>query len=184
MGRAGLLRAFPLASVLTDADVGLLERILVVSTHAAGHTLWREGERADAVTAAMSFLLEGSVGVAVRAPEGGFGVQRTLGPGDVFGTVALVADVPRTATCRAVTAATVGKLDRRTVDELFRRNVGLHARFQLVIARRSRVRPATAARAARDVARDGGRRSAERAIRRDLTGRYPPSSGGSAVSAR
>jgi CRP-like cAMP-binding protein len=135
MSRTGWLREFAIASVLTDADVELLERILVVSTHPAGHTFLREGDRADGVTAAMCFVLDGSVAVAAKAPAGGFGIQITLGKGEVFGTVALVADVPRSATCRAVTQATVAKLDRRTFDELFRKNVGLHARFQLVIAR-------------------------------------------------
>jgi CRP-like cAMP-binding protein len=83
----------------------------------------------------MYFLIEGSVGVSAKAPEGGFGVQRTIGAGEIFGTVALVADVPRTATCRALSPVKVAKLDRRTFEELFRRNVGLHARFQLLIAR-------------------------------------------------
>jgi CRP-like cAMP-binding protein len=46
-----------------------------------------------------------------------------------------VADVSRTATCRALTPVTAARLDRRTFEELFRRNVGVHARFQLVIAR-------------------------------------------------
>ena len=135
MSRSGWLREFAIASVLTDADVELLERILVVSTHPAGHVFVREGDRADGVTAAMFFVLEGSVAVAAKAPAGGFGVHLTLGPGEVFGTVALVADVLRTATCRATTQATVARLDRRAFDELFRRNVGLHARFQLVIAK-------------------------------------------------
>jgi CRP-like cAMP-binding protein len=135
MSSLGWLRGFRAASALTDADIDLLERILVVSTHPQGHTFFREGERADGVTAAMYFVLEGSVGVSAKAPAGGFGVQATLGPGDVFGTVALVADVPRTATCQAVTQVKAAKLDRRTFEELFRRNVGLHARFQLVIAR-------------------------------------------------
>ena len=135
MSRTGWLRGFDIASGLTDADVDLLERILVVSTHPAGHTFLREGDRADGVTAAMYFVIEGSVAVAAKAPAGGFGVQATLGAGEVFGAVALVADLPRTATCRAVTPITVARLDRRTFDELFRKNVGLHARFQLVIAR-------------------------------------------------
>jgi CRP-like cAMP-binding protein len=132
---SGWLRGFPTASGLTDADVDLLERILVVSSYPRGHTFVREGDHAAGVTAAMYFVIEGSVGVSAKAPEGGFGVQTTLGPGDVFGTVALVANVPRTATCRAVTPVKIAKLDRWTFDELFHRNVGLHARFQFVIAR-------------------------------------------------
>ena len=95
----------------------------------------REGERADALTCAMYLLLDGKVAVDARAPEGGFAVHRVLEPGHVFGAVALVADVPRSATCRALGPVTVASMDRRTFGELFRRDVGVHARFQLVIAR-------------------------------------------------
>lgn len=131
----GVLRRFRLFDDLTDPDVAILERLFVEQRVAPGHVLVREGDRADALTAAMFLLLDGQVGVAAAAPEGGFGVRRTLLPGQVFGAVALVADLPRTATCRAITPVTVARLDRRTFDELFRRNVGVHARFQLVVAR-------------------------------------------------
>ena len=46
--------------------------------------------------------------------------RRLLKPGDYFGEVALALDVPRTATVRAVTPATVASCDRATFDELVR----------------------------------------------------------------
>lgn len=132
---AGWLGSFPAFAGLSEADRTLLERVIVVHRAQPGHVFVREGDRAAGVTAAMFFLIEGQVSVSTGAPTGGFGVSRTLGPGAAFGTVALVADVPRTATCTAATVCTYGALDRRVFSELFRREVGLHARFQLAIAR-------------------------------------------------
>lgn len=131
----GWLRRFPIASELTDADAELLERVCVVSRHPSDHVLVREGDRADGPTAAMYFLLEGRVGVVAKAPEGGFGVRRTLEPGQSFGALALTTELPRTATCRAIGPVTVARLDKRTFQALFHKNAGLHARFQLFVAR-------------------------------------------------
>ena len=46
------------------------------------------------------------------------GARRVLRPGDYFGEVAAAMRVPRTATVRALSAATVASCDRATFDEL------------------------------------------------------------------
>ena len=46
--------------------------------------------------------------------------RRYLRPGDYFGEVALAMDIPRTASVRALTPATVASCDRETFDELVR----------------------------------------------------------------
>jgi CRP-like cAMP-binding protein len=129
------LRRFPRFDGLTGGDMALLERILVVETVKKGHVFVREGDYATAMNAAMYVVIEGNIEVHVNRPEGGFGIQRELGPGVVFGHVALVADVRRTATCTAATPVTVARLDRRTFEELNNGQIGLYARFQLVVAR-------------------------------------------------
>jgi len=48
------------------------------------------------------------------------GARRVLRPGDYFGEVAPAMDVPRTATVRALTPATVASCDRATFDEFVR----------------------------------------------------------------
>jgi CRP-like cAMP-binding protein len=46
--------------------------------------------------------------------------KRFLRPGDYFGEVALAMDIPRTASVRALTPATVASCDRDTFDEFLR----------------------------------------------------------------
>jgi CRP-like cAMP-binding protein len=46
--------------------------------------------------------------------------QRVLRPGDYFGEVALAMHIPRTASVRALTPATVASCDRATFDEFVR----------------------------------------------------------------
>ena len=61
-------------------------------------------------------VLSGMLTVSQQA----LGPRRLLRPGDYFGEVALALDVPRTATVRALTPATVASCDRETFDELIR----------------------------------------------------------------
>lgn len=129
------LRKFATFEGLSEADVAMLERIMVVETHADGHVFIREGDRATAVTASMYVVLEGEVAVVAKAPDGGFGVRRNMGAGEVFGVVAFVADHPRTATVRATGTVRTARLDRGTFSALYQSDAGVHARFQLVVAR-------------------------------------------------
>ena len=48
------------------------------------------------------------------------GPRRVLRPGDYFGEVALAMNVPRTASVRAMTPATVASCDQATFDEFIR----------------------------------------------------------------
>jgi ATP-binding cassette subfamily B protein len=48
------------------------------------------------------------------------GARSVLRPGDYFGEVALTMGIPRTASVRALTAATVASCDRATFDEFIR----------------------------------------------------------------
>jgi cAMP-dependent protein kinase regulator len=48
------------------------------------------------------------------------GTREVLRPGDYFGEVALIMDMPRTATVTAITPAVVASCDRESFDELLR----------------------------------------------------------------
>ena len=79
---------------------------------APGETVVREGENGERFYVVLSGML--SVAQAER------GERRVLRPGDSFGEVALLVGVPRTATVKAMTPATVASCDRETFDELVR----------------------------------------------------------------
>jgi ATP-binding cassette, subfamily B, bacterial len=59
-------------------------------------------------------------GIFAVSNVGGLGPRRVLRPGDYFGEIALAFHVPRTATVRALTPATVASCDQATFDEFIR----------------------------------------------------------------
>ena len=100
MDRAGaapeaeLLHALPLFSPLPPATLEYLAGRLVRRRFAAGETILTKGERGDT----FFVIAEGTVDVS---PDEGS--VRQLGPGEHFGEIALLRDVPRTATVVATT---------------------------------------------------------------------------------
>jgi CRP-like cAMP-binding protein len=78
----------------------------------AGTRVVAEGEQGDR----FYVVLSGMLSVA----QAGRGTRGLLRPGDYFGEVGLVMDMPRTATVQAVTPAVVASCDRPTFDEIVR----------------------------------------------------------------
>ena len=103
LSRVGLLATLPgetlarLAQRMTREDI------------AAGAGVFDEGDDGDRFYVVLSGLLAASQ--ATRGP------RAVLRPGDYFGEVALAMDVPRTASVRALTQATVASCDRETFAE-------------------------------------------------------------------
>lgn len=101
--RAALLRAHPIFQPLAEGTLeqlaGALEPVGLVS----GADVIRQGDHGDRVYVVVSGELEVEV-------DGRAGAR--LGAGDVFGEIALLRDVPRTATVRSATAAEVLTLGR------------------------------------------------------------------------
>ena len=79
---------------------------------ASGQPVVQEGDDGDRFYVVLSGML-----AVTQQARGEHGVLR---PGDYFGEVGLVMDMPRTATVRALTPATVASCDRGTFDELIR----------------------------------------------------------------
>lgn len=78
----------------------------------AGAAVVSEGDDGDRFYVVLSGML--AVSQASRGP------QSVLRPGDYFGEVALAMNIPRTASVRALTPATVASCDRATFDEYVR----------------------------------------------------------------
>jgi MFS family permease len=95
-GRAAelrILRGIPMLAPLSGPVLERLAAGITRSRHEAGSTVIREGESGDRFYAVES----GHLVVSVAGRE-----IRRLGPGDGFGEIALIRDVPRTATVTAV----------------------------------------------------------------------------------
>jgi hypothetical protein len=100
-----LLQAIPMFAPLTPAVVESLARSLIRVPVSAGEVVLREGEDSDRF-----YIIESGL---VEVTQDG-AVLRREGPGDFFGEVGLLRDVPRTATITAIEATELVALERDT----------------------------------------------------------------------
>lgn len=106
-----------------------LSRVGMLAT-LPGETLARLAQRMrrEDVPAGAAVVAEGDEGARFYVVLSGLfavsqasrGPQSVLRPGDYFGEVALAMNIPRTATVRALTPATVASCDQATFDEFVR----------------------------------------------------------------
>jgi NADH dehydrogenase len=80
-----------------------------------GQVIFREGDRGDW----LYVVTEGEVEVLKAVPGRGAAPVRRLAKGDCFGEIALVSDMPRSATVRAVSSTNVLAVDRDAFQALF-----------------------------------------------------------------
>lgn len=99
----GLLRALPIFAPLSALTIDRILADLVQIDVPAGHVLIRQGDPGDR----FYVLAEGRVQII----RGGV-VVAERGPGDHFGEIALLRDVPRTATVRALAPSRVIAIER------------------------------------------------------------------------
>jgi CRP-like cAMP-binding protein len=106
LSRIGLLATLPGETLARLAQGMTREEIR------AGEHVVREGDDGDRFYVVLSGML--SVSQESRGP------QSVLRPGDYFGEVALTMHMPRTASVRALTPATVASCDLATFDQYVR----------------------------------------------------------------
>jgi predicted MFS family arabinose efflux permease len=98
-----LLGSVPLFAPLAPAVLEYLAGKVTTVQRPAGHVIFRQGDAGDEY-----YLVgEGEVEVSIDGQ-----VVSTLGPGEAFGEIALLRDVPRTATVTAKTDVTLHALER------------------------------------------------------------------------
>jgi len=107
-----LLRNIPLFAKLEPSKLKLLAFTSERITYEAGQVLFNQGDVGDAAY----IIVEGAASVLVDTPDGPLEVA-SLGRNDFVGEIAILCDVPRTATVKA-TARTVTL--RITKDLFFR----------------------------------------------------------------
>lgn len=90
-------RAIPFLAAAGEATLARAARALSIETWAPGATVLRQGEAGDR----FCWIAAGRATVVLEEESGLEHAVASLGPGDFFGEVALVAKVPRTATVKA-----------------------------------------------------------------------------------
>jgi MFS family permease len=112
-----VLASLPLRVIDDFASLMRLEKI------PAGTDIVRQGERGDR----LYILKEGEAEVRARSEEGQEIEVATLSKHDYFGEIALLRDVPRTATVRSLSPVELYSLGRSDFQELLKRSEDLRA---------------------------------------------------------
>ena len=102
-----LLRRIPMFAKVEPAKLKLLAFTSERITYEAGQELVRQGDMADAAYV----ILDGSTQVIVDTPRGPL-VVAELKQNDLIGEIAILCDMPRTATVKAVTRVTTLKITK------------------------------------------------------------------------
>jgi MFS family permease len=123
----GLLRGIEMLSRLPEPIIERLARALVPATAAAGEVVIREGNAGNTVY----FVESGSVEVTKEGRH-----IAHLGPGEIFGEIALLRAVPRTATVVATSDATFQTLERDVFIPAVTRQREAHESAEAGVSRR------------------------------------------------
>lgn len=128
---ADLCRTAPLFANLSEEAIGELAELTHEQVLSAGEELFREGDKGDS----MFIIARGAVHV-VKQVDGKEMVLDVLGGGDILGEMALLTGEPRTATIRAATTVTVGRIKLDDFHRLMQEHPELNQRIWAAFAGR------------------------------------------------
>lgn len=107
-----ILRRIPIFAKIEPAKLKLMAFASERVTYKPGQVLFRQGERGDAAF----IVLKGSADVLINGSDGPLRVA-TLSENEIIGEIAILCDIPRTATVEAATELTTLRI---TTDLFFR----------------------------------------------------------------
>jgi len=130
--QATRLRAVPLFASLVDATLQELMGRFVTERFPAERTIFQEGDPGDK----FYLIVRGSVRVTTTGPAGESYEVAIRQDGDYFGEIALLQDVPRTATVRTQSPCLLLSLQREQFRQLLETSPDLHRVLQATMAER------------------------------------------------
>ena len=128
------LGAIPVFAKLVESHLAAIAARFVTERYPRGKRLIEEGDPGDK----LYIIVRGSVEVLMRAPDGAERTVAVLQDGDVFGEVALLEDVPRTATIVTRTPCLMLTLGRQQFEQILAAEPELRAAFEQMAAARRR----------------------------------------------
>ena len=134
-GAAAILAELPMLKALPEDARGLVVESFEPESFGFGASIVEEGEAGDA----LYVILSGEARVLKRTEDGGEVSVEMLGPGDVFGEMALLDGIPRTATVRAHSPVDALRLDGTVFRALVRLKPEIKDHFERA-AERGRLR--------------------------------------------
>jgi CRP-like cAMP-binding protein len=126
-----LLRNIPLFANIEPSKLKLLAFTSERLTFESGQELFHQGDQGDAAY----IIVEGTADVLVDAPTGPFKVA-TLGKNDFVGEIAILCDVPRTATVTASSRLTTLKISKELFFRLISEFPQMAVEFMRELAQR------------------------------------------------
>jgi Na+/H+ antiporter len=120
---ADLCRSTPLFTALDQEGIERIADLAVKQVLAPGEVLFRENDRGDS----MFIIARGAVHVIKRI-NGEDVILDILGGGDILGEMALLTGERRTASIRAATAVTLGRIDGEAFNQLMETQPALRRR--------------------------------------------------------
>jgi CRP-like cAMP-binding protein len=128
-GAREIVQRNPYLGRLPDADRDAFVAALTVGDFPDGHVFIEQGARASGAF----LIIEGRVAIT-RANGAGVEERNRLGPGELFGLVALVDEAPRLATCRAAGPVRVASIPESAFSLLYRAHAPIAYALQRALA--------------------------------------------------
>jgi CRP/FNR family transcriptional regulator, cyclic AMP receptor protein len=129
-----LLQRVPLFNDLSRADLAEISRVAVPRSYPKGVRVFHEGDRSDACY----IVRNGDLRVTREHPDGRAIALATLGPGDIFGELAMLDGEARSASVEALTECQLLALPAGDVRRLLRGSSEITVKLVVALTRRLR----------------------------------------------